>query len=157
MEIICHGHLACVRVHSGYPCMCSQQQNPTNAMTSMSSFCFRHETFKTSSSEASGYCIQVFKLLFLSTSSREIAPLKPVLALHDKHLESVSAALASCFALAGWKGRRARVLFMTVLLGKTHWKKCLSLCGLEAADPINTLSRDIKVTPISHGDHDFAQ
>lgn len=90
-------------------------------------------------------------------AAEELHHLNQSLALHDKHLGSVSAALASCFALACWNGRRARVLFITVLFGKTQWKKCLCLCGLDTADPINTLSRDMKVTPISHRDHDFAQ
>lgn len=96
-------------------------------------------------------------LLVRSMSSREIAPYNQSLALHDKHLGSVSAALASCSALGCWNGRKAGVLFMTVLFGKTQWKKCLCLCGLEAADLINILSKDIKVTPMSHGDHDCAQ
>lgn len=75
-------------------------------------------TFKTESPEANEYYIQDFILLVLSLSSRAIIPYSHSLALHDKHLGSVSAASASCFALACWNGRRAGVLFITVLFGK---------------------------------------
>lgn len=66
-------------------------------------------------------------------SSSEIRPYSQSLALHDEHLGSVSAASASCFALGCWNGRRAGVLFITVLFGKARWKKCLCLGGLDAA------------------------
>ncbi len=69
----------------------------------------------------------------LSMSSRAIIPYSQSLALHDKHLGSVSAASASCFALGCWNGRRAGVLFITVLFDKAQWKKCLCLGGVDAA------------------------
>lgn len=79
------------------------------------------------------------------------------LTLHDKHLGSVSATTASCFALGCWNGRKARVLFITVLLGKAQWKKCLCLGGLDAARSHQYFQQNIKVTPMSYGDHDLAQ
>lgn len=85
------------------------------------------------SPEAIEYYTQVFMLLVLSLSSRAIIPYSQSLALHDKHLGSVSAASASCFALGCWNGRRAGVLFITVLFGKAQWKKCLCRGVLDTA------------------------
>lgn len=53
--------------------------------------------------------------------------------LHDKHLGRVSAASASCFVLGCWNGRRAGVLFITLLFGKAQWKKRLCLAESDAA------------------------
>lgn len=90
------------------------------------------------SSEANTHCAQV-SVPQHGAADRSNRTTSGPLHFHDKHLGRVSAALASCSVLGCWNGRRAGVLFMTVLFGKTRWKKCLCLCGLAPADLIKKI------------------
>lgn len=107
------------------------------------------------SSEANESYIQVVIVLILSSTG--IIPYSQPLTLHEKHLGSVSAASASCFVLGCWNGRRARLLFITVLLVKPNGRNVCVLVGWTLPDLINTLSKNIKVTSTSCWHHNVVQ